>query len=102
MDNEQAQRRQRVAAVFDRSADTYDSVGVPWFAPIAQRLVRELAPATGQRALDIGCGRGAALFALAAGVGPTGVVTGIDLAPAMIAATRATSKHAACARSTCR
>jgi ubiquinone/menaquinone biosynthesis C-methylase UbiE len=81
-------RSARVAAVFDRAAETYDAVGVPWFTPIAQRLVAELAPAAGERALDIGCGRGAALFPLAEGVTSTGSVTGIDLAPGMVAATR--------------
>lgn len=84
-----AQRRARVAAVFDQVADSYDRVGVPWFAPIARRLVRQLAPAPGERAVDLGCGRGAALFALAEAVGADGLVTGIDLAPRMIAATRA-------------
>ena len=81
-------RSARVAAVFDRAAETYDAVGVPWFTPIAQRLVAELGPAAGERALDIGCGRGAALFPLAEGVTSTGSVTGIDLAPGMVAATR--------------
>ena len=32
-----------VAGVFDRAADTYDTVGVPWFQPIAAGLVAELA-----------------------------------------------------------
>ncbi|PVU83945.1 SAM-dependent methyltransferase [Cellulomonas sp. WB94] len=86
--NEAAQRSARVAAVFDRVADTYDAVGVPWFTPIAERLVTELSPAPGERALDIGTGRGAALWALADAVGATGHVTGLDLAPAMVAATR--------------
>jgi len=84
-----AQRRARVAAVFDRVARGYDQDGVPWFTPIARRLVDELAPMPGERALDLGCGRGAALFALAGRVGPTGRVTGIDLAPRMVAATGA-------------
>ena len=44
---EAAQRSARVAAVFDRVADTYDAVGVPWFAPIAERLVAEVAPVPG-------------------------------------------------------
>lgn len=78
-----------VVALFDRVADTYDNVGVPWFAPIAEGLVRELAPRPGERALDVGCGRGAALFPLAEAVGPTGSVTGVDLAPRMVAAARA-------------
>jgi ubiquinone/menaquinone biosynthesis C-methylase UbiE len=69
---EAAQRSARVAAVFDRVADTYDAVGIPWFTPIAERLVAELVPAPGERALDIGTGRGAALWALAEAVGATG------------------------------
>lgn len=84
-----AARTAQVAAVFDKVAETYDNVGVPWFTPIGQGLVRELAPRPGERALDVGCGRGAALLPLAEAVGPTGSVTGIDLAPRMVAAVRA-------------
>lgn len=72
------------AGVFDRAADTYDAVGVPWFRPIAERLVDELAVQVGERALDVGCGRGAALFPLADAVDPTGSVVGIDLSPRMV------------------
>ncbi len=79
----------RVAAVFDRVADVYDSVGVPWFTPIAQHLVRLAAPQPGERALDAGCGRGAATAALAEAVGDAGHVTGMDLSPRMIEACRA-------------
>jgi ubiquinone/menaquinone biosynthesis C-methylase UbiE len=77
-----------VAAVFDRAAETYDSVGVPWFTPIAEHLVRELAPVPGEQILDLGSGRGAAVFPLAEAVGPTGHVTGIDLAEGMVRALR--------------
>ncbi|HEX8498040.1 MAG TPA: class I SAM-dependent methyltransferase [Actinomycetales bacterium] len=83
-----AQVSRLVAGVFDRSAETYDAVGVPWFTPIGQGLVAELAPQPGERALDIGCGRGAALWPLAEGVGATGWVTAIDLAPRMVELTR--------------
>ncbi|SCF46342.1 class I SAM-dependent methyltransferase [Micromonospora mirobrigensis] len=89
MDPAGTARSARVAALFDRVADTYDNVGVPWFTPVAEGLVRELAPRPGERALDVGCGRGAVLLPLAEAVGPTGSVTGVDLAPAMVAATRA-------------
>ena len=89
MDEEESKKRiEAVAAVFDRVARTYDSVGVPWFTPIAERLVRELAPAPGEKAVDLGCGRGAALFALAAAIGSTGEVVGIDVSAEMIEATR--------------
>jgi ubiquinone/menaquinone biosynthesis C-methylase UbiE len=83
--SEAARRSAGVAALFDRVAGTYESVGVPWFAPIAAALVDAVAPVAGERAVDLGCGRGAALFPLAAAVGPAGRVTGIDLAPGMIA-----------------
>jgi ubiquinone/menaquinone biosynthesis C-methylase UbiE len=74
-----------IAGVFDRVADTYDNVGVEWFRPIATGLVDELAPQPGERALDVGCGAGAALRPLAHAVGPAGHVLGVDLAPAMVA-----------------
>jgi ubiquinone/menaquinone biosynthesis C-methylase UbiE len=78
-----------IAGVFDRAADSYDAVGVPWFGPIAAGLVDELAVRPGERVLDIGCGRGAALLPLARAAGPTGSALGIDLAPAMVARTAA-------------
>lgn len=89
MTPEPSPQSQFVAAVFDRASATYDAVGVPWFAPIAQRLVDELAPVAGERALDVGCGRGAVLLPLAEAVAPTGHVTGIDLAPGMVTELRA-------------
>lgn len=78
-----------IAGVFDRAADTYDDVGVPWFRPIAQGLVDELAVQPGESVLDVGCGRGAALLPLARAAGPTGRVLGIDLAPRMVELTAA-------------
>jgi len=83
---DQSARIAQVAALFDRVADTYDSVGVPWFTPIAQGLVRLAAPGPGERVVDVGCGRGAATLPLAEAVGGDGRVTGIDLAPRMLEA----------------
>jgi ubiquinone/menaquinone biosynthesis C-methylase UbiE len=83
------QRTAAVAALFDRVASSYENVGVPWFAPIGAALVRAVAPVGGERALDLGCGRGAVLFPLAAAVGPAGRVTGIDLSTAMVERTAA-------------
>jgi ubiquinone/menaquinone biosynthesis C-methylase UbiE len=77
----------RVTLVFDEVASSYDAVGVDFFGPIAQGLVVELAPQPGERALDVGCGRGAVLFRLASAVGATGSVTGVDLSQRMIEAT---------------
>ncbi|MGV8909682.1 MAG: class I SAM-dependent methyltransferase [Propionicimonas sp.] len=86
---DEAGRVAQVAALFDRVAATYDTTGHPWFVPIAEALVAEVAPQPGERVLDIGTGKGAALWAAAAKVGPTGSAVGIDLAPGMVAAARA-------------
>lgn len=85
---EVAAQTQRVAAMFDAVAETYDTVAVPWFGPIAQGLVARMAPRPGERALDLGTGRGAALWPLASSVAPDGAVTGLDLSAQMIAAAR--------------
>ena len=77
-----------IAGVFDRAADTYDRVGVPWFEPIAAGLVAALAVRPGERVLDVGCGRGAALRPLAHATGADGYALGIDLAPRMVELTR--------------
>jgi ubiquinone/menaquinone biosynthesis C-methylase UbiE len=87
-------QREQVAALFERVADSYDDVGVDMFQPIAKRLVSELEPRPGERVLDIGCGRGAALFPLARAVGAEGSVVGIDLAPSMVAKTAADAVRA--------
>ncbi|HET9128359.1 MAG TPA: methyltransferase domain-containing protein [Propionibacteriaceae bacterium] len=75
--------RVRVAALFDDLAPRYDQGPVPWFRPIAARLVDLLDPQPGDRALDVGAGRGAATFPLAEAVGATGRVVAVDLSPRM-------------------
>ena len=73
----------RVAAVFDRSANVYDTA-IPFFARFGNRLVELADVQPGDRVLDVACGRGASLFPAADAVGPTGRVVGIDLAPSMV------------------
>lgn len=84
--------RETVAGVFERSAPTYDAVGVAYFTDIGRRLVALAGLQPGERVVDLGCGRGAALFPAAAAVGPTGTALGIDLAPTMVALTRADAR----------
>jgi len=79
----------RVRAIFDAVADDYDQSGVPFFGPTAEGLVDALAPAPGERALDIGCGRGAVTSLLARAVLPSGTLDAIDVSPAMVEHTEA-------------
>lgn len=78
--------KEYMAGVFDRAADTYEQVGVAFFAPVAAELVRRADPGPGDHVLDAGCGTGASLVPAAHAVGPTGRVVGLDLAPGMVAA----------------
>jgi ubiquinone/menaquinone biosynthesis C-methylase UbiE len=75
------------ADLFDELAGTYDNVGVEFFRPIGAGLVEALCPLRGERAVDIGFGRGAVLFPLADAVGAEGSVIGLDVSPLMLQAT---------------
>jgi len=77
-----------VALAFDAVADHYDQSGVAFFEPIARRLADLVRVRPGEAVLDVGCGRGAVTLAAAAGTGPTGTVTAIDVSPAMAAHAR--------------
>jgi ubiquinone/menaquinone biosynthesis C-methylase UbiE len=78
-------QRETLRALFDTVADGYDQVGVDFFQPIADGLVAELDPQPGERGLDLGCGRGAALLPIARAVGPSGRAVGGDLSRRMVA-----------------
>jgi ubiquinone/menaquinone biosynthesis C-methylase UbiE len=80
-------QQQSAVELFDELADSYDAVVVDFFRPIATGLVHEVQPLPGERALDVGCGRGAVLFALASTIGTSGSVTGLDASPRMVQAT---------------
>lgn len=57
-------------------------------------LVDALAPAPGERVLDVGCGNGDVSLAAGTAVGPDGAVLGVDLSPDMLAVARARAEHA--------
>ena len=86
-------QRQAIAGIFDRSATTYDQVGVDFFGVVGAQLVRDVGIVAGQHVLDVGCGRGAVAFAAAEAVGPGGSVTAVDLAPSMVELTAHDAKQ---------
>jgi ubiquinone/menaquinone biosynthesis C-methylase UbiE len=85
-------RKQWIAGMFDRASDTYDDVGVRFFAVFGRRLVELADVAPGMDVLDVGTGRGAVLFPAAAAVTRTGTVTAIDLAEGMVRRTAADAR----------
>jgi ubiquinone/menaquinone biosynthesis C-methylase UbiE len=58
------------------------------FAPIAEMLYARARAAPGERVIDVGCGCGATTLELAAQVGATGRVIGLDVSAPMIAQAR--------------
>jgi ubiquinone/menaquinone biosynthesis C-methylase UbiE len=61
---------------------------LPDQARVNARVVDVLAPISGERILDVGCGSGALCRLLAQRARPEGHVTGLDVSPDMIAAAR--------------
>ncbi|MEV5610126.1 methyltransferase domain-containing protein [Streptomyces sp. NPDC052225] len=75
----------RVQEFFTARADDWDA-RFPDDGPAYATAVDALGLLPGSRVLDAGCGTGRALPALRAAVGPSGVVLGADLTPAMLTA----------------
>ncbi|MGW3355344.1 class I SAM-dependent methyltransferase [Streptomyces bungoensis] len=75
----------RVQEFFTARAAGWDS-RFPDDGPAYAAAVADLGLRPGDRVLDAGCGTGRALPALRAAVGPSGVVVGMDLTPAMLQA----------------
>ncbi|WP_051969947.1 class I SAM-dependent methyltransferase [Kitasatospora azatica] len=80
-------RKQALAHAFSLAAEEYDEANGGFFNPIGAKLAGLAGLRPGDRVLDVGCGRGAVLFAALAEVGPEGYVVGVDLAPGMVRAT---------------
>jgi SAM-dependent methyltransferase len=57
-------------------------------APAGAAALAALAPRTGERILDLGCGAGATTVELRRAVGPDGAVTGVDISPDQVAVAR--------------
>ncbi|CAA9215582.1 MAG: Methyltransferase [uncultured Acetobacteraceae bacterium] len=58
------------------------------FAPLTEAALDRAAPRAGERAVDVGCGCGATVLALARRVGPGGGVLGLDVAARLVGRAR--------------
>lgn len=69
---------------YDRLSGVYDLLAARFETPLITRALAALDARPGERLLEIGCGTGHALAALAEAVGPSGTVVGVDLSEHML------------------
>ncbi len=67
-------------------------------AGVQAELLAQAAPQPGEQVLDVACGTGVVTLDLAAAVGPTGRVLGVDLSAGMVASAEASAQAAAMAQ----
>lgn len=67
--------------LYDRLSVWYGLLPQPWERRIANEGLALLAPRSGEHLLEIGPGSGWALLRMAAQVGPSGKLSGLDISP---------------------
>jgi demethylmenaquinone methyltransferase/2-methoxy-6-polyprenyl-1,4-benzoquinol methylase len=77
-------RYDRIATEYDRDAGQESGRFSRIVEGARKRAVAALQLEPGQTVLDVGCGTGASLSRLVAGVGATGRVVGVDQSPGML------------------
>ncbi|HEX2576363.1 MAG TPA: class I SAM-dependent methyltransferase [Aquihabitans sp.] len=75
--------KQVISGAFSAASSSYDEV-VDFFGPFGRALATAADLQTGERVLDVACGRGASLYPALAAVGDAGSVCGIDLSSGMV------------------
>jgi ubiquinone/menaquinone biosynthesis C-methylase UbiE len=71
-------------STYDEASADYEEACRKYWQYMSTRTVERLNLAPGERVLDVPCGTGAALLALAERVGPSGRVVGLDYAERMV------------------
>ena len=85
-------RNRRVRATYNRVAGLYGQTVARFEAPSQRRALAGVDLATGDTAIDVGCGPGRLLPELADRVGQSGTVLGVDAAPSMLAQARSRAR----------
>ena len=80
--------REQTQATYDRIAPVYEIVEGFWERSAREAGLEALAPRSGERVLDIGCGPGHSMCAIADAIGSDGEVIGVDLSSKMCALAR--------------
>ncbi len=76
--------KRKAQQTYDSAADYFDARPLGFWARYGQRTVERLELSAGARVLDVACGSGASALPAAEAVGPTGRVTGVDLAERLL------------------
>ncbi len=76
--------KRKAQQTYDSAADSFDARPLGFWARYGQRTVERLKLSAGARVLDVACGSGASALPAAEAVGPTGRVTGVDLAEGLL------------------
>lgn len=82
------QARARAAAAYNAASDRYDDQANSFWARFGRATIERLNLHKGATVLDVCCGTGASALPAAEIVGPSGHVTGVDLAEKMLAQAR--------------
>ena len=85
--------RLKAAATYDAAADHFDAEPLSFWDRHGRRTVEFLNIAPGEKVLDVGCGTGASAIPAAIAAGPTGHVTGVDVAEKLLELAHAKAKQ---------
>jgi ubiquinone/menaquinone biosynthesis C-methylase UbiE len=77
-------RNGKLESIFDLVANNFESVGPSYFTYFGHQLINRSEIVSGQKVLDVACGRGASLLRASEIVGPSGEVIGTDFSGEMI------------------
>src|SRR5262245_1454229 len=82
--NEISPQSHKAETTYNAAADFYDDPANSFWERFGRKTIERLQLKSGVRVLDVSCGSGASALPAAEIVGPTGTVTGIDLAEKLL------------------